>query len=307
MKKLNKESGTKEEKEDDASWVIEQSPDAVGNVAKFIQASDWIVEACGDAPTTVSEYIQKMQEAVKAPKAPHLSPATTVYMLGWHIRTHMLCMMHEKNIRTLKADSQSSVNAFTHMNPDACEWLIKLRSHFQFVEGHVNDHQLTLSKFISLLGARQKPHLVSMWLCFAGDRGFRQSDFDETFKVAEWRAAADKYRAETGVSPHPVAPASVKSSLSFCSVYCIGHQFIHTVVSLYFPVLLLRAYAVFYATRYGSGRGPCCPGCQAGVLVDPAGWVPLLDRRNTVPGRVVLMYINLTHAMQVRTSGHVGW
>jgi hypothetical protein len=212
QKVMKKKKSGPTEMEDEPGWVIEQSPDAVENVAKFIQASDWIVDSCGDAPTTVSEYIQKMKEGLKAPKAPHISPATTIYMLGWHIRTHMLCMMKEKNIKALKADSQASVNAFIHMNPDACEWLIKLRSHFQFPEGLRNDQQLSLSKFISLLGARQQPQLVSMWLCFAGDRGFRQSDFDESFKVSEWRDAADEYRKTTGVSPHPAAPASVTPS-----------------------------------------------------------------------------------------------
>jgi hypothetical protein len=208
-KQKEKESDSTEKAEGDTSWVIEQSPDAVENVTKFIQAADWIVNSCGDAPKTISEYIEKMQEGLKAPKAPHISPMTTVYMLGWHIRTHMLCMMFEKNIKTLKTDSQATVNSFIHMNPDACEWLIKLRSRFQYVQGLRNDQQLSLPKFIALCGARQQPHLLSMWLCFAGDRGFEQSDFNETFKVAEWRAAADTYRIATGVSPHPVVPASV--------------------------------------------------------------------------------------------------
>jgi hypothetical protein len=51
-----------------------------------------------------------------------------------------------------------------------------------------------------------------MWLCFAGDRGFKSAHF-EHFDKSKWSQAAKKLKAKTGINPHPVALPSVQSCI----------------------------------------------------------------------------------------------
>ena len=166
------------------------APDAMERVSKYIKSFSYIVEQAGDAPRTLEQWIQKMKLAMAAPSAPHLGETGNEYMMPWHIRSWLLCLMKQAGVkRLLVKDERVNLNAFCDSFPDTKGHLHRLRAHFYNSHG---ERGLTTSKFLELCNCSCFPELLSMWACFAIDQGLREQDFHE-FDAKAWRAEAEKY------------------------------------------------------------------------------------------------------------------
>ena len=80
--------------------------------------------------------------------------------------------------------------------------LLRVRNYIYREEG-----ELSVKGICKALGCLRHPELASYLTCFAGDRGFKDSDFS-SFNVANWYAFAQQYVKEGGVEPHPAIVAS---------------------------------------------------------------------------------------------------
>ena len=104
-----------------------------------------------------------------------------------------------------------SLCSFVAMNPDMSFHLNRARKHFLHKRAEGGQGKLTVKRFLQLMGAHKKsrPELLSMWCCFAGDRGFCAKDFLKIGKrkAREWTKYAEAYSKRYKVSPLAVIVA----------------------------------------------------------------------------------------------------
>lgn len=185
--------------------MIEQTETCQDKVCKYIKAADAVtakLEASG-APKTVHEYASLASTAVTGtPTCPHWGHG---YMRKWTVRSMMLSWMYRCGIESLKVDAECTVTEVLGMNPDQTDALNRIRKLMLIQQKTGQNGREFLRQ--SQAG---RPELFSMWLCFAGDRGFKSAHF-EHFDKSKWSQAAKKLKAKTGINPHPVALASVQS------------------------------------------------------------------------------------------------
>ena len=196
---------SRDDPKDVGVWVIEQTETCQDKVCKYIKAADAVtakLEASG-APKNVHEYASLASTAVTGtPACPHRGSG---YMRKWTVRSMMLSWMYRCGIESLKVDAECTVTEVLGMNPDQTDALNRIRKLMLIQQKTGQNGREFLRQ--SQAG---RPELFSMWLCFAGDRGFKSAHF-EHFDKSKWSQAAKKLKAKTGINPHPVALASVQS------------------------------------------------------------------------------------------------
>ena len=93
----------------------------------------------------------------------------------------------------MKQPDGLTVPQFFDMNgPDQKGNFEKLAKHFRATRGRAPN---------SVKVRHCRLPFLSMWLCFACDRGLRTSDFDN-FDLPRWQSAAKRYRRLVGVRGH---------------------------------------------------------------------------------------------------------
>ena len=181
----------------EVAWVLTPTADCEERLENYITTWDYVLEAIGDCPRTVSEWAEKQKACRKAPASPHMSGD---YMLPWTVRSYMLALMTRTKVPALRVDPAATVNMLVNMNPDMSNSLVRIRSRLTVTEGQ---REVSVRDFLKKIGSG-KPELASMWLCFAGDRGLKKTDFS-TFSLRRWQEAAESLYFQHSVHPHPVA------------------------------------------------------------------------------------------------------
>jgi len=123
-------------------------------------------------------------------------------MCIWTVRLYMMMLMHMQGIEKVRVDRSCSIRAFLGMNPDHSKHLSKLyRSNVSTVH--------SVRDFLALCGwEHSRPELLSMMTCFAGDRGLKESDFDDA-KFSQWCVHRNRLERTLGFAPHCVHVAKV--------------------------------------------------------------------------------------------------
>ena len=159
-----------------------------------------VVGAIPHAPRTCSEWAASQDASASALRGlgfavPRLPVKKHEYLCIWTVRLYMLILMHMKGIAKLQVDPASSIQSFLRMNPDQRGRLIKI------YHSHKNECH-SVQDLLALCGwEHSRPELLSMMACFAGDKGLRDSDFDES-KFSQWCAHRDRLEGELKFPPH---------------------------------------------------------------------------------------------------------
>jgi hypothetical protein len=134
------------------------------------------------------------------------------YLKGWTLRAYKLDLLGATG-EGLKFDSAATMASFGRMNPDRKSHLCRLHERFLQTLGW---DAVSPAGFCKALGVERKPELLSFFACFAGDVGFKDSDFEDFEKgVKKWWAFAHAHFKECGVEPHPAIVAQgVRAQLS---------------------------------------------------------------------------------------------
>ena len=162
-----------------------------------------MVKAVGAAPRTRSEWGTKMK-AVKVALGRLAPPRLTGnYLRSWSTRGYMLDIMLMSRVLRLRADPEFTMQGFLHMNPDQHGALARIDMRF-LKHGDDVDSVQEFVRYFSVKPVRLE--FLSMYCCFAEDKGFRDEDFDD-FDLKAWLTAAAELCAESGLEPHPVLVA----------------------------------------------------------------------------------------------------
>jgi len=188
----------------DLGWIlVPASATALETLTSFVRGVDLLVKAVGAAPRTCTEWNSKMRAANNALgrfAPPRLSGQ---YLRPWITRGYMIDLMRKSRVRRVRVDPEITIHGFLRMNPDQHATLQRIYMRFIKRGDDVN----SVKQFVRLFSVRQiRLELLSMYLCFADDKGFRDEDFND-FDLDAWLTTAAELCAESGVEPRPVLVA----------------------------------------------------------------------------------------------------
>ena len=181
--------------EEHLKWIIADTDDVVKEshcrLIDFIETWDPIASEISEAPETCLEYKELMVRGCELLQEGGAFRLRGDYLEPWTIRAYLVDLMFEEGRHQLRKPNELTVPVFFVMNgPDAKGNLNKLYNAFRKEKGCVPKSVTEFLSWLKVPGCLLP--FLSMWLCFACDRGLNAADFKKS-DVDVWKHVARKY------------------------------------------------------------------------------------------------------------------
>ena len=200
------ESDDEERELSSAQWKIASSKqerdDAIDKLQRLIQAWDELSGTFKDAPTKCTEWSSKMTEATqllhampgRVPRLPSSlsGDVKAKYTSAWTFRGVMLLRMQQAGFKKLNVDN-IALATFCRMNPDENENMLRVRD--------ANRSTIHTTRELLQHCGVQRPELLSMEMCLAGDQGLDKVDVEKE-DVRQWKRAKHDLMKRHRMTPH---------------------------------------------------------------------------------------------------------
>jgi hypothetical protein len=190
--------------EEQLKWCIADTDDLImeshRRLIDFIETWDPVASEISKAPETCLEYKQLMVRGRALLQEGGSFRLRGGYLEPWTIRAYLVDLMFEEGRHQLRSPNELTVLEFFVMNgPDAKGNFHKLYSAFRQEKGRVPKSVTEFLSWLKVPGCLLP--FLSMWLCFACDRGLTAADFEE-FDVDVWNDVARKYKKQHKLRGH---------------------------------------------------------------------------------------------------------
>lgn len=190
--------------EEHLKWILVDTEDRVkeshSRLTAFIATWDPVAAVLSEAPVTCLEYKQCMVRGLSVLAEGNAFRLRGDYLGPWTIRAYLVDLMFAEGRYQLLNPNELTVPEFFVMNgPDSKGHFEKLYIAFRQEKNRVPKSVTEFLCWLKVPGCLL--HFLSMWLCFASDRGLNSTDFQE-FDVGVWNHVSRKYKKQYQLQGH---------------------------------------------------------------------------------------------------------